>query len=1179
MCEQVAHPALDVPPPPPMQIAAATGGSRSRGRSIAIGSERVPGRVVPGRVVPGCGVHVNVEELCGLARMLLDVDEDCVDTPEKHGWTPLMTAAEWACLPLVRLLLERGASVTAVDDELMTALHWSVLEEDRPAHADVICCLLEYHADPNALNGEGKTALQCAKDLCAAPAVMAALEGLTYDGLPRTREEVRCLERERRAAAQAEAAAEAAAVAGTPLHPITTKGGGKKPQYPPPKPKPAKATAVRELSAEQEPALEERRQRQLDLQEERERQQRQAEMDAATCQMCHSGQWEDGNQILFCDGDGCGVAVHQECYLLGSELPAGDWLCDACAPRQCIPSTPHEAAISCVLCHKTSRHPEGGRWQSFPLMRCQPPGSTPEGLIHAACADSLKSVYRDEEARAWRWDAAGEATIEKLRAISLKKRCHVCGQKGGFMVQCAHGSTNSGCIRVIHPLCAQQQRFVRFDSRHDDEVGAFCSWAHLPTAHFTDDDDPNIAAKGRVERHEELYAAVGLNADRLATLLASLHDRQKRRLSLRDMLTYLPSAAVTGAVRSSLRAFFGDSAAPPSLVHLLAVAGGVDEERRDTFHGRQATTTDGLTMVLCHAARTRAVAAAEAEQAAVAQAAVTGEATSPDMAGPVRCNERDEDDDEAADDDGGSSATSAAILGSRVTSAAIEADAFASVAAEDDDEAPIDDGLILRRCGPTCTAWGLGLGGSGMRGGLGNTAGLGKLLDCCEHSPFAAAVRAGMSHCRTRCPPCPSSLRPPLPSPPPPGRLHPDIVHDCVPTRALAASGFVERSLLLYHASCPVAHGTSALQASDSHSQQASESDVGGGASAGAGGAVRGSTSAAAIDLDDEDMQDVQTADVAACSLDAIARALFTHKMSVNMRQMLLLLAARAALPGAGSKEQLRAAHDACGESGWRPVTSTDVTDGSERRTTIELSGQADPTLLPPFVYVTENVMVDVTPQWATGAAHGGCHCCKRRGGAGGDGAPTHKRVCGEACRSKQQECGYACACYDSTVQCRNRQLQAGLVKTLTLNYWGTGKGWGVKAAEFIRQGDFVVEYVGEVISEQEMERRAEACDDAWQYVFTLDGKGGVKHRCYIDAHAVRNLAAFINFGCSPNLETRRVRSLSGDRRLARVAFYAKCDIKVGTELTYRRDPNAFSKGSRSEIQCRCGADKCMGFL
>ena len=78
---------------------------------------------------------------------------------------------------------------------------------------------------------------------------------------------------------------------------------------------------------------------------------------------------------------------------------------------------------------------------------------------------------------------------------------------------------------------------------------------------------------------------------------------------------------------------------------------------------------------------------------------------------------------------------------------------------------------------------------------------------------------------------------------------------------------------------------------------------------------MRGSTSAAAIDLDDEDMQDVQTADVAACSLDAIARALFTHKMSVNMRQMLLLLAARAALPGAGSKEQLRAAHDACGES------------------------------------------------------------------------------------------------------------------------------------------------------------------------------------------------------------------------------------------------------------------------
>jgi histone-lysine N-methyltransferase SUV39H len=235
-------------------------------------------------------------------------------------------------------------------------------------------------------------------------------------------------------------------------------------------------------------------------------------------------------------------------------------------------------------------------------------------------------------------------------------------------------------------------------------------------------------------------------------------------------------------------------------------------------------------------------------------------------------------------------------------------------------------------------------------------------------------------------------------------------------------------------------------------------------------------------------------------------------------------------------------------------------------------------------VYVCENVMVDVTPQWAAGAANGGCKCCKPLSKCGFGTKPVCTDTC-RACRGKQQECGYACTCITSPVKCRNRKLQAGLVCPLKLEYFGPQKGWGVKACEFIKQGDFVIEYIGEVISQQEMERRSVACDEEYQYVFTLNGRGGagkdrVKDRCYIDAHAVRNLAAFINFGCAPNLEPRGVRSLSGDKRLDRVAFYAKRDIEAGTELTYRRDADAVSKARRSMIECKCGAGAvCMGFL
>ncbi len=50
---------------------------------------------------------------------------------------------------------------------------------------------------------------------------------------------------------------------------------------------------------------------------------------------------------------------------------------------------------------------------------------------------------------------------------------------------------------------------------------------------------------------------------------------------------------------------------------------------------------------------------------------------------------------------------------------------------------------------------------------------------------------------------------------------------------------------------------------------------------------------------------------------------------------------------------------------------------------------------------------------------------------------------------------------------CMNRALQRGLRKQIELFYCGE-KGWGVKAAEDIAEGEFVIEYIGEVISEDE---------------------------------------------------------------------------------------------------------------
>eukprot|EP00966_Prymnesium_polylepis_P077984 1807760-Prymnesium_polylepis.1 len=138
------------------------------------------------------------------------------------------------------------------------------------------------------------------------------------------------------------------------------------------------------------------------------------------------------------------------------------------------------------------------------------------------------------------------------------------------------------------------------------------------------------------------------------------------------------------------------------------------------------------------------------------------------------------------------------------------------------------------------------------------------------------------------------------------------------------------------------------------------------------------------------------------------------------------------------------------------------------------------------------------------------------------------------------------------------------------------GKGWGVVAAEDIREGDFVIEYVGEVVSREEAARREARCPESADYFFDAGPYT-------IDAYAVRNLAAFVNFGCQPNLEMRSVPGLHRDPKLPRVGFFAKQHIPEGRELTYRRDPNANTVRKRAGFAnsrtCECGATTCVGYI
>ncbi|XP_032434421.1 histone-lysine N-methyltransferase NSD3 isoform X4 [Xiphophorus hellerii] len=148
--------------------------------------------------------------------------------------------------------------------------------------------------------------------------------------------------------------------------------------------------------------------------------------------------------------------------------------------------------------------------------------------------------------------------------------------------------------------------------------------------------------------------------------------------------------------------------------------------------------------------------------------------------------------------------------------------------------------------------------------------------------------------------------------------------------------------------------------------------------------------------------------------------------------------------------------------------------------------------------------------------------------------------------------------------QCFSKRLSAEteVVKT-------EGCGWGLRTNQTLRKGDFVTEYVGEVIDSEECQQRIKRAHENHVtnfYMLTL-----TKDRV-IDAGPKGNSSRFMNHSCSPNCETQKW-TVNGD---VRIGLFALCDIEAGTELTFNY--NLHCVGNR-RMSCHCGSDNCSGFL
>lgn len=184
-------------------------------------------------------------------------------------------------------------------------------------------------------------------------------------------------------------------------------------------------------------------------------------------------------------------------------------------------------------------------------------------------------------------------------------------------------------------------------------------------------------------------------------------------------------------------------------------------------------------------------------------------------------------------------------------------------------------------------------------------------------------------------------------------------------------------------------------------------------------------------------------------------------------------------------------------------------------------------------------------------------------------------------------ECNKRCKC-DET--CRNRVVQFGRKVPLCIFRTSTGCGWGVKTLRKIHDGEFICEYVGELISFEEAERRGQGYDARGQtYLFDLDFNSHNDYPYTVDAATYGNVSHFINHSCEPNLAVWAVWVNCLDPNIPKLALFALREIEKDEELTFDyKSANTTNSSPRLTVQsenntemqnCKCGTKSCRKYL
>ncbi|OQV24054.1 putative Histone-lysine N-methyltransferase EHMT1 [Hypsibius exemplaris] len=221
------------------------------------------------------------------------------------------------------------------------------------------------------------------------------------------------------------------------------------------------------------------------------------------------------------------------------------------------------------------------------------------------------------------------------------------------------------------------------------------------------------------------------------------------------------------------------------------------------------------------------------------------------------------------------------------------------------------------------------------------------------------------------------------------------------------------------------------------------------------------------------------------------------------------------------------------------------------------------------FVYVRQNIYLGDGPK-TKGSMSCGCRlgmcstttcvCLKR-----GLGYSSTGTIVPGTCKGNPIfECGSQCACGPN---CSSRVVNGEFEVFMTAK-----RGWGLRTSRTVQPGEFICEFVGEVVESDRLLHRDQNND--WAMELTVDNYDGTMF--HVDPTVCGNVARFLNHSCDPNLFPVRVYQ-SGDAPDTGVvmAMFSAQVIQKDRELTFHYGDAYWERQMERGIYCNCGSSKC----